>query len=153
MRKKLALLALTAFLAIQLVPAPAADNPPSDPNRAFHTVMQPPPDVHAILRRACYDCHSNETKWPWYAYVAPVSWPVRDHVLKGRKHLNFSEWLKPGEKQFTSWSDLEEIAQSVADQSMPLPGYDLMHPEAKLTPAERETVSRWADAAIGVPRP
>jgi hypothetical protein len=153
MRKKLALLALTVFLALQLVPAPAAGNPPSDPNRAFHTVMQPPPEVLSILRRACYDCHSNETKWPWYAFVAPVSWPVRDHVVKGRKHLNFSEWLKPGEKQFTTWSDLEEIAQTVADKSMPLEGYDLMHPEAKLTPAERKLISQWADSAIGVPRP
>lgn len=153
MKKKLALAVLLIGLALQLVPAPAAENPPSDPSRSFSAVMHPPAEVESILRRACYDCHSNETKWPWYSYVAPVSWSVREHVVKGRKNINFSEWLKPGQVKFTAWSDLEEIAQSISDETMPIKGYDVMHPEAKLTAAERELVAKWADNAIGQPVP
>jgi hypothetical protein len=114
--------------------------------------MKPPPDVQAILQRACADCHSNDTKWPWYADVAPISWPVRKHVLDGRRHLNFSEWLKPGETTFSSWSDLEDLGKAVAAKSMPLFGYDWMHAEAKLTPAERDRIKKWADSAIGGPK-
>lgn len=152
MKKKI-LLALPALaILIQFVPAPAKTNPPVDPARTFAAVMKPPAEVQAVLQRACADCHSNETKWPWYADVAPFSWPVRKHVIDGRKHLNFSEWLKPGETVFSNWSDLEDIGKSVQDKSMPLFGYDWMHAEAKLTAAERELLVKWADSAIGGPK-
>jgi len=150
MKKKLLLALPVLLVAIQLIPAPAKTNPPSDPARSFAAIMKPPADVEAIIQRACHDCHSNETKWPWYADVAPVSWPVRYHVVDGRKHLNFSEWLKPGETSFTRWSDLEDLGKAVADKSMPFFGYDWMYPEAKLTPAERTRIVQWADSAIGV---
>jgi hypothetical protein len=149
MKKKLLLYSAALALLIQFFPAPAKSNPSTDPTRAFSAVMKPPQPVHDILNRACLDCHSNETKWPWYANVAPISWPVRDHVIEGRKHLNFSEWLKPGETTFTSWSDLEGICKSVRDNSMPLPYYDWMHPEAKLSAGDREAVCAWVDSAIG----
>ena len=152
MRKKILIVIPVLAILIQLFPAPAKTNPPIDPSRGFSSVMKPPPEVQALLKRACYDCHSNETNWPWYANIAPVSWPVRQHVVDGRKHINFSEWLRPGETTFTRWSELEEIAQAVMDQSMPIPGYDLMHPEAKLTTAEREAIAKWADGAIGGPK-
>jgi hypothetical protein len=151
MKKKILLTIPLLAIALQFVPAPAKTNPPADPARSFDTVMKPPPEVRDILRRACYDCHSNETKWPWYADIAPVSWPVRKHVVDGRRHLNFSQWLKAGETKYTAWSDFEEIGISVLDKSMPIPGYDLMHPEAKLTQAERELVAKWVDTAIGAP--
>jgi uncharacterized membrane protein len=151
MKKKILLTIPLLAIALQFVPAPAKTNPPVDPTRSFDTVMKPPPEVRDILRRACYDCHSDETKWPWYADVAPVSWPVRKHVVDGRRHLNFSQWLKAGETKYTTWSDFEEIGISVLDKSMPIPGYDLMHPEAKLTQAERELIAKWVDTAIGAP--
>ena len=151
MKKKFLLTLPLLAIALQFVPAPAKTNPPVDPTRSFDTVMKPPPEVRDILRRACYDCHSDETKWPWYADVAPVSWPVRKHVVDGRRHLNFSQWLKPGETKYSSWSEFEEIGISVLDKRMPIPGYDLMHPEAKLTQAERETIAKWVDGAIGAP--
>jgi uncharacterized membrane protein len=151
MKKKILLTIPLLAIALQFVPAPAKTNPPVDPTRSFDTVMKPPPEVRDILRRACYDCHSDETKWPWYADVAPVSWPVRKHVVDGRRHLNFSQWLKAGETKYTAWSDFEEIGISVLDKSMPIPGYDLMHPEAKLTQAERELIAKWVDTAIGAP--
>src|SRR6185436_12929985 len=74
-----------AFLALQLVPVERTNPPLKAP-------LQAPAPVDAILRRACYDCHSNESRWPWYGYVAPVSWLVADDVKQGRKHLNFSDW-------------------------------------------------------------
>ncbi len=152
MKKKLLLAIPVVAVAIQLIPAPAKTNPPIDPARTFATVMKPPPDVQAVLQRACADCHSNETKWPWYADIAPISWPVRKHVVDGRKHLNLSEWLKPGETKFSDWSQLEDIGKAVLDKSMPLYGYDWMHAEAKLTAVEREAIAKWADSAIGGPK-
>lgn len=148
--KKRLLLAAALFVVIQFLPlAPAKTNPPVDPARTFTAVMKPPPAVSAILQRACVDCHSNETKWPWYADVAPVSWPVRRHVADGRKHLNLSEWLQPGETSFSSWSDLEDICTAVKEKTMPLAGYDWMHPEAKLTDADRQAICQWVDSALG----
>src|SRR6478672_7737844 len=74
-----------AFLAAQIVPVTRV-NPPVEGD------LTAPADVKAVLRRACYDCHSNETVWPWYSHVAPVSWLVADDVNKGRRHWNFSTW-------------------------------------------------------------
>ncbi|MSV31536.1 MAG: cytochrome C [Bryobacterales bacterium] len=145
--KKLLLLAAVAAL-IQFAPAPPKTNPQSDPARTFAAVMKPPAAVQNIFHRACFDCHSNETIWPWYASVAPVSWPVRKHVEDGRKHINFSEWLKPGETNFTAWSDLEDICKAVREKTMPLPYYDWLHPQAKLSAADRQTVCQWVDTAI-----
>ena len=145
--KKLLLLAAVAVL-IQFIPAPPKTNPQSDPARTFAAVMKPPAAVQNIFHRACFDCHSNETIWPWYAHVAPVSWPVRKHVENGRKHINFSEWLKPGETSFSNWSDLEDICKAVRDKTMPLPYYDWLHPQAKLSAEDRLAVCEWVDDAI-----
>src|SRR5215216_3654983 len=71
---------------------PAKTNPVSDPSAALEAHVQIDPKVGAILKRSCYDCHSNNTRWPWYSNVAPVSWFVIDHVNEGRRDLNFSEW-------------------------------------------------------------
>jgi hypothetical protein len=148
MKKKLFLSLPVVAIVIQFLPAPAKSNPPVDPARTFKAVMKPPAEVDAIVQRACMDCHSNETKWPWYADVAPVSWPVRHHVEDGRRHLNFSEWLKPGEANFSDWNTLEDICATVRDKTMPLPRYDWMHPEAKLTDADRQAVCGWVDRAF-----
>src|ERR1700677_1307278 len=78
---------LAMFCALQFVPVNRA-NPPVDPAKK----LQPPPEVEVILRASCYDCHSDETRWPWYSYVAPVSWWIANHVQDGRRRLNLSEW-------------------------------------------------------------
>ncbi|MBI2685741.1 MAG: heme-binding domain-containing protein [Acidobacteria bacterium] len=149
MKRNLLLAVAAIFILLQYFPAtPAKSNPPTDPARTFAATMKPPEAVHAILRRACFDCHSHETVWPWYADVAPISWAVRNHVMDGRKHLNFSEWLKPGERVFSSWSDLEDVCKAVREKSMPLAGYDWVHGRAKLSNAERQAVCRWTDATI-----
>jgi mono/diheme cytochrome c family protein len=99
-----------------------------------------------IARRACYDCHSNETVWPWYAYVAPVSWRVAEHVEEGREHLNFSEWDKPQD-------DAEEIVEVLEEGEMPLPDYLRMHPEARLTDEELEAFIEGVEATLWNDRP
>jgi len=101
-----------------------------------------PPEVAALLRRSCTDCHSNQTVWPWYSYVAPVSWLVERDVAKGRNRLNFSDWnqysLKQREKFFS------DIASAVKNQEMPLSQYTLVHRRAKLSEEEKDAVYVWA---------
>lgn len=99
-------------------------------------------DVDAVLRRACYDCHSNETRWPWYSRVAPISWLVHRDVFEGRRHLNFSEWDKvPADKLEKRKSG---CWREVNSGDMPLWFYLPMHPAAKLGDADKAILRRWA---------
>ena len=131
-------LLVIGFIAIQLVPV-QRDNPPvvSEPNWDS-------PETRALAQRACFDCHSNETVWPWYSYVAPVSWMISRHVQDGRAALNFSEWSSmQGDEH-----DPEGIAEVIYEGEMPLPNYVLMHPSADLTQAEREQLVRGLQATL-----
>jgi heme-binding protein len=122
-------------VAIQLVPIHRT-NPPVTSD------IQVSADVHGVLRRACYDCHSNETRWPWYSHVAPVSWLVARDVSMGRRHMNFSEWGQySADKQE---SKIRSIWEQVSHDEMPLWFYRPLHPDAKLTDADRALVRAWA---------
>jgi hypothetical protein len=132
---------VVAFLLIQ-VKRPDRSNPPVDAAMVYSTHMSVPDSVNSIITRACYDCHSNETKWPWYSSVAPISWLVAQDVEQGRRHLNFSEWGKM--KKGRMIKKLSDIEGEVTDHSMPLPKYLKLHPEAVLTDADREVLSKWA---------
>lgn len=125
---------LVGFIAIQFVPVERT-NPPvvSEPNWDS-------PETRALAQRACFDCHSNQTTWPWYSQVAPASWLVADHVIEGRDKFNMSEWPS---------GEGDEAAKAVAEGEMPLFGYVLMHPEAKLTPAETEQLIAGLRATFG----
>lgn len=104
--------------------------------------VEAPEGVKQILQRSCYDCHSNQTRWPWYSRVAPVSWLIAHDVEEGREHLNFSEWnrLDASER-----SDLiEEIWEEVEEGEMPLWIYPPLHPEARIGDAERTTLREWS---------
>ena len=130
------------FCAIQLV-VPPRDNPPVDHSATITTQPDLPPQISARLRASCFDCHSNETRWPWYSYVAPVSWLVADDVETGRHHLNFSEWGKftPSKKVVK----LGQIYEQVSMGEMPLQKYLYMHSDARLTPADRDSLMHWAE--------
>lgn len=104
---------------------------------------QIPDSVSQLLKAACYDCHSNETVYPWYAYVAPVSWLVSRDTRMGREHLNFSEW--EDYSKMDKAKQLGDLAEEVEDGAMPMPIYILMHPEAKITMAQRELLIEWSD--------
>ena len=103
------------FLAIQIV-RPARTNPPADPARTLEAHVEVPPNVEAILTRACADCHSNRTRWPWYSSVAPVSWLVVNDVNEGRRHLNFSDWEH---RHRHEESPFDEICKQTRDGDMP----------------------------------
>jgi len=131
------------FLAAQLV-RPAKTNPASDESRAIQSHVEINSEVSDILRRACYDCHSNATKWPWYSRVAPVSWLIVSDVNDGRRHLNFSEWAAYDRSKAAK--KMHEIDEEVSIKAMPISSYTLLHPEARLSDQERTIVTDWAKA-------
>lgn len=131
MRKVLArtgLVMLALFVAIQLVPYGwTHSNPP-----VTQAAVWSDPEAEALARAACYDCHSNETNWPPYSYVAPMSWLVRNDIDDGRHKLNLSELDQGG------GDDLHDAADTIAEGSMPPSQYKLLHPDARLSDAERQ---------------
>jgi hypothetical protein len=135
------LLAAVALLALlQLVPVRRTNPEATAP-------IDAPPEVARIIEAKCYDCHSNETRWPFYAYVAPVSWFVVHDVSEGREHLNFSEWAGYSDRKQRRL--IEEICEEIADGNMPLRSYRLIHPGARVTDAQLETLRGWAESRFG----
>lgn len=125
---------------IQLV-RPARTNPGTDESRALFARAQIPPQAAAVLQRACRDCHSNNTRWPWYSQVAPVSWFVIEHVNHGRSHFNYSDWAQyDGEAAARLIKNSCDLARQ---GEMPLPSYVRMHGETRLTPADVEALCSW----------
>ncbi len=102
--------------------------------------------VKEVLKKSCYDCHSNETKWPWYSCVAPISWLVANDVELGRKHLNFSEWEKYSSRK--KEESKKEIWEEVRDDKMPMGIYTLMHPVSKLDITQKNIIKNWASGQI-----
>jgi hypothetical protein len=97
-----------------------------------------------VFRTACYDCHSNETRWPWYGYVAPVSWLVAHDVRDGREELNFSEWSLLLDEDAEELR--EEIWEEVEEGEMPLRKYRWMHSDARLSEEQRRVLREWSEA-------
>ena len=107
-----------------------------------------PPPVESILRRSCYDCHSNETRWPWYAHVAPVSWLVLRDVKRGRRHINFSTWDKYADDPETAIRKLRNIDKVMHNGTMPLWYYLPAHSPARLSDADRQSLEDWVIGSI-----
>ncbi|HLH78547.1 MAG TPA: heme-binding domain-containing protein [Candidatus Binataceae bacterium] len=110
------------------------------------SVLQTSAPVQAILERACYDCHSDRTRWPWYSAVAPLSWLIERDVRLGRQQLNFSRW--GGYSSATRRHKLEWIGRVVHSGRMPPRSYVFMHPEAALNPPQRAQIERWVNSAL-----
>lgn len=125
----------------QLVPIERS-NPPVTSDLA------PPPGVESILRRSCYDCHSHETSWPWYAHVAPVSWIVAKDVHDAREEMNFSDW--GGYRLDKRERLLEDMLEEVEEGEMPPRYYLLVHPQTRIAGDELETLRAWV--RDGAPR-
>ena len=128
------------LVLIQLVPVDRS-NPPATEKLVM------PDNVQQIMQRSCFDCHSNETVWPWYSYVAPVSWLVKHDVEEGREHLNFSEWDKLNQKR--KMKRLEEIVEEVEEGKMPMPIYLIMHGDAEVSAAELAVLREWTQQELG----
>ena len=120
------------------------DNPPVEPAKSIFSVEKIPSDVAASLHRSCMDCHSNETRWPWYSYVAPTSFIVANDVHKARRKMNFSRWADYSAKKRDH--ELEEICDEVSGGDMPDRKYTLIHRTARLTQQEREAICNWTNS-------
>jgi hypothetical protein len=133
---------LAAAVLIQIVPyGRNHTNPSTRVEPAWNSA-----DTRELAVRACYDCHSNETVWPWYSHVAPASWLVQRDVDRGRRELNFSEWNRPQD-------EADEAAEMVQKGKMPLSYYVPAHPEARLSQAEREALIAGLTATMGSEKP
>lgn len=122
-------------------------NPAVDPASDFIGIAKPTTEVSALLKSACYDCHSHETKYPWYTNIAPVSWWLKDHINEGREELNFSTWSSyPAKKQDKK---LKECVELIKEKEMPLPSYTWIHSDARLTDAQRVMLTDWFNSLRG----
>jgi hypothetical protein len=134
---------IIAFALLQFT-NPARTNPPvvSD----LMASNPPPPEIAATLRAACYDCHSSETRWPWYSRVAPMSWLVANDVKEGRDNLNLSEW--PSDNPKRAAKRLEDMSEEIDNGEMPLKKYTAIHADARLTDARKKQLTDWLDARV-----
>jgi hypothetical protein len=140
--KKVLLIAAAAPIAmlavIQLVPYGRDHSNP----RVIAEPKWDQPTTRALAVRACFDCHSNQTRWPWYSHVAPMSWLVQNHVDEGRNVLNFSDWPRASQ-------EAGDAAETVLEREMPPRSYLLMHPEAVLSAQERQALADGLTATLG----
>jgi hypothetical protein len=140
--KKVVFALIGVFVLIQFV-QPKRTNPPVVPSRSLEAHVPVPPQVSAILKRACGDCHSSETVWPWYSHVAPVSWLVADDVNVGRSHINFQDW----EAQVNATEAAEHIGlicKEVRENGMPPFSYRIMHKDSRLSADDVNTICTWS---------
>ena len=133
--KYIFILIIVAVIGIQFIKVEKTNPPVTGDIKA-------PAEVKNIFRNACYDCHSNETEWPWYSSVAPISWFIEDDVRDGRKHLNFSEWETYKDTRKTK--KREEIWDEVNEGSMPLKMYTYLHPKSNLDFNQKSIIKEWA---------
>jgi len=135
---KLAMWLLVVLVVIQFVPyGRNHNNPPVTKEPTWDS-----PATRALFHRACFDCHSHETVWPWYSHVAPMSWLVQNDVDGGRRHLDFSEWNLP-QRHAT------DVSAQVKQGDMPLWYYLPMHPAARLSAAEKQSLIDGAEKSLG----
>lgn len=137
--KKFVLGLIGLFLLIQLLPIGRDHtNPPIEAEPQWDS-----PKTKMLFDRACADCHSHTTKWPWYSNIAPLSWIITDHVIEGREHFNVSLWGIQKENEG------EEAAEEVEEGEMPIFGYTITHPEARLSREEKQRLIEGLEATFG----
>ena len=140
MKKKIVIALVLLVVIIQFFTIDKT-NPEVIQENDFITITNPPESVVQILKATCYDCHSNESKYPWYSNVAPVSWWVKDHIDEGRDELNFSEWGTFSNKRIAK--KLEEVVEEVEEGEMPLPPYLITHSDATLSEQQTKELIDW----------
>ncbi|MEX1137762.1 MAG: heme-binding domain-containing protein [Bacteroidota bacterium] len=146
MKRIVRVVLITAAIVMVLIQLfrPERTNPPTDPAMSIRATAVIPPQVLATLERSCFDCHSNETRWPWYSAITPMNFLVVDDVIKARKRVNFSEWGK--QKPMKRQGLLQMIDDQVALREMPLRNYLILHPQASLADSDIAAISRWVVA-------
>lgn len=138
--KKILIIILVAFVIIQFFPIDKT-NPPVDKGMDFISIKNIQPEIANTIRTSCYDCHSNETQYPWYSSIAPASWWLKNHINEGRSHLNFSIFATYEPKR--QIHKMEECVEMLEKHEMPLESYYLGHQDAKLTDAQRQDLIKY----------
>lgn len=142
MKKWIWIILVAVVVVIQVIPSGRPEVTEQNPADLIQNNSLPD-TVASLMRTSCYDCHSNETHYPWYAHVAPVSWLVGRDTRIGRENLNFSEWENYSKMDKAKL--LGDLLDEVEDGTMPMPIYLLMHPDAKLTGSQRELLGNWSE--------
>ena len=140
--KKALWIILVIVIVLQVIPSNRPKTSFNNPNDLLMN-NQIPAEVATMLRNACYDCHSNESHFPWYAYVAPVSYLLNRDIREAREHLNFSEW--EGLEGTKKLKLLGEISDEVGEGEMPMKIYPPLHPKARLSDDDRQKIVDWTD--------
>ena len=143
MKKKIVIGLVSIFVIIQFFRIDKT-NPEVVLENDFIEIYNPPTEVASILKTSCYDCHSNQSKYPWYTNIAPVSWFVKHHIDEGREYFNFSEWnsLTPKKQAHI----IEECSEEVEEGEMPLSNYLLMHSEAELSKEQTKLLVEYFES-------
>lgn len=144
MKKNILLVLLGLLLVLQFI-RPDTSVPTVEADQDLCEMLQPPAEVETLLKNACYDCHSYETRYPWYSQIVPVSWWLNNHVQEGREHLNFSTFgtLSPRNRA----EALEEAAEEVEEGEMPLNSYTWTHADARLSAEQKNALTTWLKRA------
>lgn len=142
---------VSVFFLIQFVPTDLPENN-TDLTNDIVLSENAPEEVKIVLRKACYDCHSNQSVYPWYSYVAPVSWLIAKDTREGREELNFSDWAELSKRKKIKF--LNEIAEELEEKKMPLQIYTVIHKDAILSDEEILKITEWtkslSDQILGV---
>lgn len=141
--RTIGLVLLLALIVIQFIPVDRSV-PEADPGQDFTMSYEMPQEFVSLVREACYDCHSYEAEYPWYAKVAPLNFWIQGHIDEGREHLNFSIWTTYDIDR--KLHKLEEMVEEVEEGHMPLKSFTWTHPEARLTDEQRAKLVRWFEA-------
>lgn len=145
MVKKLLYGLLAALIVIQFF-HPKKNNAPGPQPNYIGTNYYVPTDVKNVLSRACMDCHSNLTIYPWYSKIQPIDWWLNDHIVDGKRHLNFDEFIT--RPLYSQYHKLEETIEQVKEGEMPLNSYTWTHADARLTADEKNLITGWAQAVM-----
>ncbi len=143
MKKKILLGLLLLFVVIQLF-RPEKNKSEAEQVNDIAMVYQVPTEVGQLLKTSCYDCHSNNTNYPWYANIQPVAWWLNDHIAEGKRELNFSEFATYAPKKQAH--KLDEVAELVSSGDMPLSSYTVIHGDAKLNNDQKKQLVDWANS-------
>ena len=143
--KKIGLILLGALVLIQFI-RPEKNQSTVNPDQQLTSRYPIPDSVNTILQKACMDCHSYNSHYPWYASVQPIAWWLDEHIRDGKKHLNFDEYTNRSLRY--QFHKMEETIEMVKTEEMPLSSYTWTHTEARLTKAERIAITQWAQSVM-----
>ncbi len=145
MIKKIGIAVVIILIGIQFI-RPEKNNNPVEADKQITAVAEIPENVETIFKKACYDCHSNNTVYPWYSHIQPIYFWLDGHIKDGKKHFNFDEFASY--KLRKQYHKMEEFIEMVKEDNMPLKSYVLIHDDAKLSVEEKTTITNWAQSIM-----